>query len=221
MHPGDLLIPLSLGLLGSLHCVQMCGPIVLACSVMMETRSPARRWLAQGAYNLGRIATYGALGAVAGAVGSGLNLVGRLGGMRNPAAMVAGALLVLAGALALAGRRLDFGRRWTVPASIGRRVRSGSLGSRVVMGLVLGFLPCGLVYAALLKALEAAGPAAGAATMAAFGTGTAAPLLAIGGFSATIGRRFGRHAGLVSALAVIATGALLVWRGLRPGACCH
>jgi hypothetical protein len=222
MSPGDLLVPVALGVVGSLHCVQMCGPVVLACSVAMETRSTARRLLAQLAYNAGRILTYGALGAAAGGAGTGLNLIGSLAGLRNTAAVAAGTLLLAGGALVLAGRRLRFPRAWSVPAGLGQRLRSGSLRSRFALGVALGFLPCGLVYAALLKSLESAGPAAGALTMAAFGAGTAAPLLAVGTFAAVIGRRFGRHAALVSSLAVMATGMLLVWRGLRsPAACCH
>lgn len=223
MQPADLLVPAVLGLIGSLHCVQMCGPIVLACSVVMESRSPRRRLLAQAAYNLGRIATYSALGAAAGTLGTGLNFIGRFGGMRNTAAVVAGSILLLAGAFALAGRRLPFLRTWGMPAGIGKLVRSSGVPQRFGLGLALGLLPCGLVYAALLKALESAGTAAGAITMAAFGAGTALPLLLIGTFSSVIGHRFRRHAVLVSGLAVCITGTLLIWRGLNapPGSCCH
>lgn len=222
MNPGDLAVPLAFGFVGSLHCVQMCGPIVLAGSVVLGPQPARRRAAAQAAYNAGRITTYSLLGALAGTAGTGLNVIGHLAGVRNTAAIVAGALLIAGGVGALAGKRFGFPRSWGVPARTGRLLRSGTIGSRLGLGMALGLLPCGLVYAALLKAIESAGPWAGAATMAAFGAGTAAPLLAVGVFSATLGRRFGRHAAFVSGGAVLVTGLFIVWRGLRgPASCCH
>lgn len=222
MTPGDLVVPLTLGLVGSLHCVQMCGPIAVACGCMPGTADPARRLWAVGAYNLGRILTYCLLGAVVGWAGHGLNLVGRLAGLRNSAAMAAGVLLLIGGLLTLLGGRFDLFRAWSLPARIGRLLRQGSVRNRLLLGAALGFLPCGLVYGALLKALESAGPVAGAMTMAAFGLGTAAPLFALGAFSQALGRHFGRHAMVLSGLALAFTGALLVWRGIQsPASCCH
>lgn len=222
MTSGDLIVPFMLGLVGSLHCVQMCGPIVLACGVMPESRGQASRLWALAAYNGGRIATYSALGAVAGAAGTGLNLVGRLGGIRNTAALTAGAILLAWGLVTLAGARFQLFRTWSLPAGLGRLLRGASIRNRLALGAALGFLPCGLVYGALLKALESAGPVPGALTMAAFGAGTAGPLYALGAFSAVLGRRLGRHAMVLSGASLAFTGAFLVWRGLQaPAACCH
>lgn len=222
MTPGDLAVPLTLGLVGSLHCVQMCGPIAVASGCMHDNADPARRLWAVGAYNLGRIITYSLLGAMVGFAGRGLNLVGQLAGLRNSAAIAAGVLLLIGGLLTLAGGRFDLFRAWSLPAQIGRLLRNGSVRNRLALGVLLGFLPCGLVYGALLKALESAGPVAGAVTMAAFGLGTAAPLFALGAFSQALSRRFGRHAMVLSGLALAFTGVLLVWRGLQsPASCCH
>lgn len=223
MSPGDLLVPLTLGLVGSLHCVQMCGPIALASGMAPPGTAPIRRLGGVSAYNLGRITTYALLGALAGLTGTGLNLVGRLGGFRNSAALVAGALLVAGGLLTLLGPGLSLFKSWTVPARVGRLLRTGSIRNRYLLGLALGLLPCGLVYGALLKALESAGPLSGAVTMAVFGLGTAPPLVAIGAFSSVLGRRLNRHAMVLSGLALASTGLFLVWRGLQPTAagCCH
>lgn len=223
MNAGDLLVPLTLGLVGGLHCVQMCGPIALASGMGVESAASGRRLWAVSAYNLGRITTYALLGAVAGLAGTGLNLVGRLSGLRNTAALAAGILLLLGGLITLLGPGLQLFRTWSVPARVGRLLRTGSIRNRYLLGLALGLLPCGLVYGALLKALESAGPLAGAATMAVFGLGTAPPLVAIGVFSAAVGRRLQRHSMLISGMALTITGILLVWRGIQPhgAACCH
>ncbi len=85
---------------------------------------------------------------------------------------------------------------------------------KLALGLTLGFLPCGLVYAALLKAMESASPVAGALTMFAFGSGTAMALLSMGFVSSFAGLRLGPWTNRLSALAVMLFGAILLWRGL-------
>ena len=80
-----------LGLVSSLHCVQMCGPIVLAFSLPLS-RSQALR--AQLHYNAGRILTYAALGALAGALGGGIGLLGRLAGLASGARVFAGSAMI-------------------------------------------------------------------------------------------------------------------------------
>jgi sulfite exporter TauE/SafE len=86
---------------------------------------------------------------------------------------------------------------------------------------MLGFLPCGLIYAALLKALEAGGAWAGALTMLAFGLGTAGALAGIGVVSSLAGPRLGRWSNRVAAVAVMLFGAILLWRGLTAKPVCH
>jgi len=105
----------------------------------------------------------------------------------------------------------------------GRLLCSPAPGQKLLLGLVLGLLPCGMVYAALLKAVNAGSAAAGAATMLAFGLGTAGALLAIGVFSSAITARLGRHANTIAAVSVALLGAYLLWRGINaaPTMGCH
>lgn len=220
----DLSLVMTLGVISSLHCVQMCGPIVLSYGMAIGGQGRFRQLLAHLAYTAGRLTTYGALGAVAGGLGSGVDLAGRLAGMRNAAAIVAGCLLFAGGILVASGSRFGQRAAWTLPATaVGRLIRSQTVRSKLAMGLVLGLLPCGLVYAVLLKSVETAGPVRGAVTMFAFGTGTSVALLAIGVFSSTIGRRLGRYSTRLAGAAVALTGILLLCRGLLPppASCCH
>ena len=201
MTPVDFGIALSLGLVSGLHCVQMCGPIAL---VIGGGRALVL-------YNAGRIVTYMFLGLLAGTAGKALMFLG------GTATVIAGSAMILAGLLMTGvGRSKDLitirpGGRFS--RFTGGLLRAGR--NKFLVGLALGFLPCGLVYAALLKAMHAAGPAAGALTMLGFGAGTSVALFAVGYGAAFCGRWMQK----VAPISVMVTGAFLVWRGLTSPAC--
>lgn len=201
------------GLAGGLaHCAGMCGPFVLGQAALGAAQgvpgdSRTRRLLAAALlpYHLGRATTYAALGAVA-AAGSGV--VGRL----TDPAWLAVPLLLAAAALLMARAGADastpFGRALsglTRPlASLAARARGrGGLG-RFVVGLALGFLPCGLVYAALAGAAATADPVLGAAAMAAFAAGTAPALMVVGYAGHGLARRAGAPIRLVAVALLVA-----------------
>jgi uncharacterized protein len=87
----------ALGLAASLHCVQMCGPIVISYSVFLKRDM----MLAHLSYNAGRVITYSALGALAGAAGSGIGMLGKLAGLASAARLLAGGAMVVTGILML------------------------------------------------------------------------------------------------------------------------
>lgn len=222
----DLAVPLGLGVVSSLHCVQMCGPLVLSYSV--GGRSSATGHLC---YNGGRIATYAGLGALAGAAGQAMGLVGRVAGVQQAAAIVCGALMIAAGLLlcgAVPAKTLvQIDRRGFssfFSRTVGKLITAGDPASKLLLGMLMGFLPCGLLYAALLKAAATGTAVGGAASMAAFGAGTAGALLALGLFSSVVGGRVRRWSNTLAAISVMVVGALLVWRGLMApahGLSCH
>lgn len=219
----DLWMALGLGVAASLHCTQMCGPIVVAYSLGSGGGLRAHLF-----YNLGRIATYSLLGALAGLLGTVMGLAGRVAGVEKPAMIVAGALMIVAGiltagvvpssALVRIGAGGVAGR---FSRAAGRLVSSRAPLNKLALGALVGFLPCGLVYAALLKAMAAATPLAGAATMAAFGAGTAGALVAIGAFSSVIGARLRRWSNPIAALSMLVVGGLLLWHGVKPMTMAH
>jgi sulfite exporter TauE/SafE len=225
----ELWVMFTLGLVSSLHCVQMCGPIVLSYSVALErlksvpagTSSPLL--FGHLAYNLGRIFTYAALGAAAGLAGQTVGLVGRLAGVSSALAIVGGVLMLVAGLVMfgmfpavkiLGGGFFRITSGFLRPLS--SLVSSPGVGRRFLLGLALGFLPCGLVYAALLRALATGSALWGAATMAAFGAGTAGALLAVGVLSSAVRGRVNRWGTQLAAVSVMAMGALLIVRGTMP-----
>lgn len=222
MTPVEFSAIFVLGLVSSVHCVQMCGPIVLSYSLPLAKAGGRKQmFLAHAAYNLGRIATYAALGAVAGLAGGALNLVSRLAGIANGARICAGLALILM-AIILAGLLPQSRLVQIRPASvfsrgIGRILLAPSPLSKLRLGLMMGFLPCGLVYAALLKSVETGTAASGALTMVAFGAGTAIALASFGIISSTAGMKLGRWSTALSAASVAVMGVFLIWSGVGGG----
>lgn len=222
----ELWVIFSLGLVSSLHCVQMCGPIVLSYSIALE-QGPARNrsialLLGHLAYNAGRILTYAALGSVAGLLGSSIRLVGHLAGCGTVLGIVGGVLMVIAGlfmfgmfpASGVFGDLLRVTSGFLRP--LARLVSSPGIGNRFTLGVALGFLPCGLVYAAVVRALATGSPAWGAATMATFGLGTAGALLAVGIFSSAVRGSVQRWGTKLAAASVTMMGIMMIVRGTMP-----
>ena len=170
------------GLLGGTHCVGMCGGIVGALSL----GAPAR-WSMHLAYNAGRIISYAAAGALAGVLGAAsLSLDGQAP-VRLTLYLLANLMLVALG-LYLLGvtRALAFTERagqhlWRLIQPLTRRfLPARTIAQAFPLGLLWGWLPCGLVYSALATALSAGSPERGALLMLAFGLGTLPNLLLAG-----------------------------------------
>ena len=227
-------VMLSLGFLSSLHCAQMCGPIVISYSLASiqaqgsasaaPRRSPLPGHLA---YNAGRILTYSTLGAAAGLAGQSMTWMGRLAGLSSTASIVAGALMILAG-IAMLGWLPALTTLGQSSAAVTSRfvrplrgwITSSGVSHRFGLGVILGFLPCGLVYAALMKSLSAGSIVGGAMAMLAFGLGTAVSLLAVGIFSTSFRFRLARWGSQIAATAVIVMGGVLLWRASMPAILC-
>lgn len=170
------------GLLGGTHCVGMCGGIVGAL-----TLGGAPRWRIHLAYNAGRIASYALAGAVAGALGAASLAAGKAEGVRLGLYALANVMLVLLGVYLLGVvqvllpiERLGH-HLWRRLQPLGRRfLPAQSVAQAFPLGLLWGWLPCGLVYSALASALTASSATRGAAMMLAFGLGTLPNLLLAG-----------------------------------------
>ncbi|MEZ5398398.1 MAG: sulfite exporter TauE/SafE family protein [Bryobacteraceae bacterium] len=215
----------SLGLMASLHCAQMCGPIVLAYSM----HTP--KWRAHFAYNAGRILTYSALGAVAGGLGGAAAIAGagRWVGMATGVLMIVVGLM-MTGYVPSAGGLVTIGATDTnlLTRLAGPLVRSSRALEKFGLGVCLGFLPCGMIWAALLQAAGAGSAWEGAAMMAAFGCGTAGSLLATAAFApplrAMLTGWLGRHSSRIGGIGIMAAGAWVIWRAwmvAAQGAACH
>ena len=174
------------GLLGGGHCIGMCGGIVGALSL-----GQASRLSLQLAYNAGRIGSYGLAGALAGALSGGLEATGAALSAQLPVrlglSLAANLMLVLLGFYLMGAthslawvERLGL-RLWQrlQPITHGL-LPARTIGQGFFLGALWGWLPCGLVYSALISALGSGSAGQGAAMMLCFGLGTAPSLLLAG-----------------------------------------
>lgn len=199
-----------LGVLGSAHCVSMCGPIAgaVGCSGCAQGKTSWRNVLRA---SVGRVATYTLLGAVAG--GLGYVLVSALPGtgFRTLVRIIASLAIMIAG-LSLLGvswpnaqlERAGAGLFRLVGPRFRRALHAGSSLRPWSVGLLWGLLPCGLVYSALALAVDSGSALGGALTLLAFGLATLPAPLAVGVFlqrsTHANAHRLIRHVGGVAAV---------------------
>lgn len=209
------LAPLLLGFAGSLHCVGMCGPLMLALPLDMAAR---RHIMGQMlVYHAGRIFTYSVLGLLFGLLGKGLALAG----LQNILSITGGIFILTMAFIAWRFERLvtalpGFGAfTQKVKAQIGNLLRHHPNGSTVFIGLLNGLLPCGMVYAALAGAVASTGSLQGALFMALFGLGTLPLLLIVTTLGQSLRPDMRRKIRFAQPVLLTLAGLLLLQRGLH------
>lgn len=201
---------------GALHCAGMCGPFVLG-QVMAGTDGADAggygEWRRLGGatlapYHLGRATSYTALGAVAGGATA---LFASTTGFVWLSSLFLGAAAML---LVAQAAGLAFGRTtpWSVALSrlAAPLSRSRGVASRYALGVLLGFLPCGLIYGALAAAAGTASVVAGAAAMGAFALGTVPALVAVGWGGLLLRRRLREIGRWIAAPVLVANAAVML-----------
>ncbi|MCK9258379.1 MAG: sulfite exporter TauE/SafE family protein [Azoarcus sp.] len=177
-----------IGLLGGTHCVSMCGGIVGALTVQVQTPSSrSRQWPIHLAYNLGRITTYTCIGAGLGALGSVGMLYDGVLPVQITLYVLANLMLVALGLYLTGFTKLlvpveQLGHRlWRRIQPLSRRfLPARSVKQALPLGLLWGFLPCGLVYSVLATSLVTGSALRGGGLMLAFGLGTLPNLMLAG-----------------------------------------
>jgi sulfite exporter TauE/SafE len=195
-QPITLISALLVGLFGGVHCAGMCGPIVGALSAGVDKQSGQRfgaRLLFQFLYNTGRIASYTLAGALFGLLGH-VAMHSVFYNQAQTALQVIAAIFMFALGLYLAGWWFGLQRLerlgtyvWKRIEPLGRRflpIRNG--GQALVVGLIWGWLPCGMVYSALAWSMSGGSAGQGALLMLSFGLGTLPNLLGLGLLASTL-----------------------------------
>ncbi|WP_049721402.1 sulfite exporter TauE/SafE family protein [Gilvimarinus polysaccharolyticus] len=216
---------LLLGFFSSTHCLGMCGGIMGALTMAVESPSKLRSGAIVVCYNLGRLSSYALLGAVFGAFGETIYALGAATVLR-----VVAALLLFAMALYLAGwwrglLKLEaLGQYlWRYIQPFGRALMPvrGPLPA-LGLGFIWGWLPCGLVYSALGYAMTQPAASAGALFMLAFGVGTL-PAILLAAFATARVRSWAqrRSLRLAGALLLVVFAAWTLYGALAPGHAHH
>lgn len=224
----DFLAPFIIGFVGSLHCLGMCGPLVMAYSLHLRSANGgplsfsvmcSAGFAHHLAFHTGRLCTYGFLGALAAGLAhlAGLHW---LMGLRGGISFAGGVLMVLSGLLLL--KVLPFPLFSSPPPTarfLGRvfplLLESRGLASKWALGLATGFLPCMLSWAMVVKAATTQHPLPGLLTMVSFGAGTFPALFFVGLFASLLSLRTRILGERLAACAVIAMGLILIFKGAR------
>lgn len=168
-----------MGLFGSLHCVAMCGPLVLAFTADKRARS-WRALMNTILYQVGRVAMYGVLGVAIGLVG---HLLLEIRDWQRGITLFTGFLLIGVGLLSLFGKQSRrFSRlqqRFVTPLTRWVGYWLYRPGGHLMVGMLNGLLPCGMVYMALAAALSADSVQGSALFMVSFGVGTWPAMLSV------------------------------------------
>lgn len=174
----DLAAALTIGLLGSMHCIGMCGPLVLA--VPSSAASRIRFLTERIIYNIGRTITYGIMGGVLGMVGKSVMV-----NVQQDTSVIIGVLLLITVGipLALRSRLAQFSPLKIVHRFVTEKfsilMQKRGMAALFLMGLMNGLLPCGLVYTALIGATAVADIWKSSLFMMVFGIGTIPALVII------------------------------------------
>lgn len=242
----EVIAPFTIGLLGSLHCLGMCGPLILAWSLhhrsaaaTTEPRDGQVYWRGLAAtflhhlfFHIGRISTYGLMGMTVAALFESLEVQSFSTQYRGGVVTLSGILLLAIGLVILRVLPIPspLARFLSAPVSgmgksLARLAGSGNPLAKMGLGLGAGLIPCGLTWAMLVVAASTLSPFKGMLMMVSFGAGTV-PLLVVAGMSASFlcvkARLLGERA---AAISVMAMGVLLFVQGVGVlygwwGSCC-
>ena len=212
----EFISALILGLIGSFHCIGMCGPIAIA--LPLKTDNWGARISSGLLYNIGRTTTYGILGAIFGLVGKGLSL----GGLQQWASIGIGAIMVLSVLFPFMFKKVNiekatYGMVSKLKGLFGKMFMIRSYGSLFVIGILNGFLPCGLVYIAIAGAIVSGDMVDGIIYMAIFGLGTIPIMLSLSLLGNIVSIRFRNKVRRIIPVFIMLIGILFILRGMGLG----
>ncbi len=213
----DIVEGFILGFLGSLHCVGMCGPLALA--LPLPTHSVAQKATGAVLYNVGRAVTYGILGLIFGLVGAGL----KLSGIQQWVSIACGVIMILSvvlpGVIKLpkSTNKVSTSIYTTLKKKIGDSLNRKRLGNLLIIGILNGFLPCGLVYVAISRAVTSNTISDSVLFMVFFGLGTLPLMFAVAYFANIIKSRFLHQLRKAIPVFIIILGILFILRGMNLG----
>jgi sulfite exporter TauE/SafE len=213
----EILAAFFVGLVGSLHCIGMCGPIAIALPVPNSTNLSF--FTGRILYNLGRVVAYSFLGAILGLVGSKIALAGA----QQVVSIILGVVVIVAVLLPQKYKNY-FAQHPAIQklaqplkSNIGMLFKKGTFSAMFLIGILNGFLPCGLVYVALAGAVASGDAISGAAVMILFGLGTVPAMFAASVFGKFI--NIGIRTKIRKAVPVLAIilGVIFILRGMNLG----
>jgi sulfite exporter TauE/SafE len=205
------------GLISSLHCIGMCGPIAMM--LPLERNNPTKKAFQVLVYHFGRLTAYGTLGLVFGLLGKGLYLAG----FQQQMSIFVGIVMI---AVVLIPEKIFARYNFSKPiyriiskvkSSLGSQFKKKSPDAIFMIGLLNGFLPCGLVYAALFGAIAMQNEFYGIAYMLLYGLGTIPMMSAVVYMSNMLTNPMRGKIQKLIPIVAVCIGTLFILRGLGLG----
>jgi uncharacterized protein len=206
-----------IGLFGSLHCLGMCGPLVLA--LPLSHTSNLLRITGGLLYNLGRAITYGLLGIVFGVIGKGLQLTGFQRWVSIGFGIILILTVIIPGLINLNPLISKITSQFTSSLKIrmGNLLRQQKVFPLFIFGLLNGLLPCGLVYAAIMGAIVTGSLVESSLYMFLFGLGTLPLMFLLIYFANLLKNKYLSQIRKIIPILIIVLGILFILRGLNLG----
>lgn len=212
-----VLAALTLGFLGSFHCIGMCGPIAMA--LPLDRTSLFTKVTGSLAYNSGRMITYALFGGLFGLIGQSIAIAGYLQILSITLGAAILIMVLLPGSLAGKMRvtRFIYSYVGKVKSRLAKLFRKSSYSSLFFIGSLNGLLPCGLVYLGVAGAIATGSSLSGSLFMAAFGLGTLPAMLgaSLAGSWISVGVRSKMRKAVPVFIGIMA--AMLILRGMNLG----
>jgi sulfite exporter TauE/SafE len=207
---------LIFGLLGSFHCVGMCGPIAFMLPIDRENKT--KGFFQILSYHFGRLFTYSFIGLLFGFLGKGFYLFG----FQQQISIIIGALMILFILFPKIFKKVNFSKSisniiFKVKNSLGKELKKKRNDTFFTIGFLNGFLPCGLVYMAVLGALATTNAFSGSLYMFLFGLGTIPLMTAVVYLGNFTKGTFRSRVQKVIPIVVVFIGVLFILRGLGLG----
>jgi len=211
------LTALTLGMIGSLHCIGMCGPIAFA--LPLNTTKDFAKFLGSFLYNAGRIITYSLLGFLFGVAGKSFSLFGFQQWLSILTGLIILCFLFIPKQWTANGTANNLLSKYShhIRTALGKLFVQKNYRSLFMIGLLNGLLPCGMVYMAIAAAVVTASPVKGAFFMAAFGLGTLPVMWGVSFFGNYISLQFRKKIRSAYPIIITAMACLLIVRGLGLG----
>lgn len=202
------------GLISSLHCIGMCGPIAMMLPV--DHKNPSKKALQVLIYHMGRLTSYGILGLAFGLLGRGFYMAG----IQQQLSIAVGVGMIV---LAVVPEKILANYNFSQPvyrliakikSSLGAQFKRKTPDALFTIGLFNGLLPCGLVYAALFGAIAMQNVSMGIAYMILYGLGTIPMMSAVVYVSSLLSMPFRSQLQKAVPIVTVVIGVLFVLRGM-------
>jgi sulfite exporter TauE/SafE len=205
------------GLISSFHCIGMCGPIAMMLPV--DKHNKAKKALQVTVYHLGRLTAYGTIGLIFGLLGKGFFLAG----IQQKLSILIGVIMII---VVLTPESIFAKYNFSKPvyrlisrikSNLGKHFRNKSYKSLFIIGLLNGFLPCGMVYVALFGAIAMQSAELGIMYMVLFGLGTVPLMTSVVYFNSLLSQSARNKIQKAIPYVAIFIGVLFILRGLGLG----